>query len=193
MPVKRKKCFKIDLPNISELHLQTQMQEQKAVLHSTTEEYLVGNFHDIKSLCVICRMPAIDNSTGEAMTWMSGPSCASVNGLSSTACFEHNTQLYGVSTASEQVPVCYRLKDSHGGTLASLAVSISAYRLGWSACIAKDMLVEYLIVKTEGALAWRSQSWDRVQMRSLSLSPCCWNSLCILPPCSRKGGFQAER
>ena len=43
---------------------------------------------------------------------------AFVYGLSSTACFGHDTQLYGVSTASEQVPVPYRLKDPYGGTLA---------------------------------------------------------------------------
>jgi len=139
--------------------------------------------------------PAVDDSMGQAITWMSGPSCASVDGLSSTACFGHDTQLYGVSTASEQVPVPYRRKDPYGGTLASSRgeFSDSVYGFSCSACIAKDMLLEYLKVKTEGALAQTKPELDPVQMSGQSLSLCCCGYACILPPCSLKRGFQPER
>jgi len=82
---------------------------------------------------VVCRMPAIYDSTGQAITGMSDPSCASVDGLTSTAFFGHDTQLYGVSTAFEQVPVRYRLKDPYGGTLANLQVSRVILCIAWAA------------------------------------------------------------
>ncbi len=46
----------------------------------------------------------------------------------------------------------------------------SVYGLGCSACIAKDMLLEYLKVKTEGAIAQTKPELDLVQMSGQSLS-----------------------
>ena len=51
----------------------------------------------------LCRRPAIDDITGQAMTWTSGPSHASMDGLSSSAVLGQDMQLWRASTAFKQV------------------------------------------------------------------------------------------
>ena len=77
----------------------------------------------------------------------------------------------------------------------ALEVSLVILCMAWAAvpALAKDMLLEYLKVKTEGALAQTKPEINLVQMSGQSLSPCCWDYACILPPCSLKRGIQPER
>ena len=57
----------------------------------------------LTALCKCCRRPAIDDITGQAMTWTSGPAHASVDGLSSSAIWGEDMQLWNTSTAFRQV------------------------------------------------------------------------------------------